>query len=263
MNPLFRTIALFLGLLALVVVAALVMVKYTGEGGGSIPTEQTPAAPQTAAVSPVTMNPDLLNGMDALRDNRLEKARESFARVPESDPGFFEALKNLAMVQWQMGEMEDAEKTFVKLSSLQPDNPGAHLSIGWAQYSLGRHAEAELSTLRAIELDPNSVAARYNVALFRLSQGRLPEAIKAYHRAMSRDGAMAYVGTAREHLLQLMERRPDFADVHYALAYFANAVSNREMEIEELEKYLALNPAGPAVEVARARLAEAKEASRR
>jgi tetratricopeptide (TPR) repeat protein len=263
MNPALRTIALFVGLLALVVVVALLMVKYTGERrGGEADVDPAPLN-MSPGESAVSVHPDLQAGLDAVRDNRLEEASESFAKVPEGDPGYANALSNLAAIQLQLGELQGSWMTLMQLSALQPDNPDVYAAIGWVLYLLGRNAEAEMAALRAIELDDNHVAARYNVALYRLVQNRLPEAIKAYHRAMSRDGAMQYVGAAREHLVELQRNRPEFAEVHYALAYFANAVSNTEMEIEELEKYLALNPGGPAVEVARSRLAEAKEASRR
>jgi tetratricopeptide (TPR) repeat protein len=263
MNPLVRTIALFLGLLAVVVVASLVMVKYTRDGAGEGREAQTAAPAPSLEEGLVPLNADLVRGLDALKRNELSEARESFAKVPESDASYFEALRSIAMIEWQTGEFEAAEAAFLKLSALQPDNPEAHISIGWAQYRLGRLAEAESSVLRAIELDGNSVAARYDVAFFRLAQGMLPEAIKAYSRAVVRDGAQQYFGTARQHLLQLLEERPDLAEIHYALAYFAHAINDRILEIEELEKYLAMNPTGPAVEVARSRLADAREAVQR
>lgn len=263
MNPLVRTIALFLALLVLVIVASLLMVKYTRESPVEDPEPQAASPSRSLEEGLVPLNPDLVHGLDALKRNELQEARESLARVPEGDSSYFEALRNIAMIDWQAGDYEAAERAFVKLSNLQPDNPDAHISIGWAQYRLGRLAEAETSALRAIELDGNSVVARYDVAFFRLAQGMLPEAIKAYSRAVVRDGAQQYFGTARQHVLLLLEERPDYAEIHYALAWFAHAINDRITEIEELEKYLAMNPTGPAVEVARSRLVDAREAVQR
>ncbi len=263
MNPLVRTIVIFLALLAVVVVASLLMVRYTGEKPLGDREAQTGSPSPFAEQGLVPLNTDLVMGLEALKRNDLDAAREQLAKVPESDPSYFEALRNLAMIAWQTGEYEAAESAFGKLAALQPDDPNAQLSIGWAQYRLGRLAEAESSALRAIELDGNFVEARYDVAFFRLAQGMLPEAIKAYSRAVVRDGAQRYFGTARQHILQLQEQRPDCAEIHYALAYFAHAINDRILEIEELEKYLAMNPTGPAVEVARSRLADAREAVQR
>lgn len=195
-----------------------------------------------------------------MSESRPEDARALFESVPESDPGYFEALQKLANMQWQEGDFEGALESFAKLAGKLPNDPSAYLNLSWVLYRLGRPFDSEVAALRAIEIAPDLVAARYNVAFFRLAQGNIPDAIQAYVRAMRRDGAMEYFGQARGHLLQLQSERPDFPDVHYALAFFANSIGNRQLEVEELERYLAMNPTGEPVEVARQRLEEAKAA---
>jgi len=259
MSPAIRTIVLFLGLLILVIAASLYFVRTTRTGDG----ERSAAAPEAQTTTPQpALHPDILAGLEALKEFRTEEARALFGGIPETDPSYVEALKNIAKIQWQEGEYGQAMVSFTKLTELVPNDPTMHINLGWAQYRTGLLPASELSTLRALELDPDSVVARYNVAFFRLATGNVPSAMLAYHRAMRRDGAMKHFGQAREHLLQLQAERPDFAAVHYALAYFANSIGNRQQEVEELELYLAMNPQGPAVEVARARLAEAKAALR-
>jgi len=257
MNPAIRTVLVFLGLLILVVAAALYFVRTTREAPGE---QNAPTAPGQGL--PATLHPDVVAGLAALREFRTDEARALFERVPETDPGYGEALKNIANMQWQEGDFAGALKSFSDLSAMLPNDAVNYINLSWAQYSLGLLADSEVSTLRAIEVAPDLLAARYNVALFRLAQGDIPMAMIAYNRAMRRDGAMEYVGQAREHLLQMQAARPDFPDVHYALAYFANSFGNRQLEVEELELYLAMNPEGPPVAVARARLAEAREAMR-
>jgi tetratricopeptide (TPR) repeat protein len=260
MNPAIRTVLVFLGLLLLVIAASLYFVRTTRTDERQPAAQQEPASSALPEAQRPPLHPDIVAGLEALKEFRTDDARALFAGVPEDDPSYGEALKNLANIQWQEGDYEGALTSFAMLSTLYPNDVVTYINLSWAQYRLGLYEDSELSALRALELDPNSVAARYNVAFFRLAQGNIPASMLAYHRAMRRDGAMEYVGTAREHLLQLEDERPDFPDVHYALAFFANSIGNRQLEIEELEKYLAMNPAGPAVEVARARLAEAKEA---
>jgi tetratricopeptide (TPR) repeat protein len=257
MNPAIRTVLVFLGLLILVIAASLYFVRTTREAPG----ERNPATAPGQAAAPA-LHPDVVAGLEALREFRTADARALFERVPETDPGYGEALKNIANMQWQEGDFTGALKSFSDLTAILPNDAVNYINLSWAQYRLGLIADSEVSTLRAIEVAPDLLAARYNVALFRLAQGDIPMAMIAYNRAMRRDGALEYVGQAREHLLQLQAERPDFPDVHYALAYFANSFGNRQQEIEELERYLAMNPEGPAVEVARARLSEAREAMR-
>jgi Flp pilus assembly protein TadD len=248
---------IFLGLLILVIAASLYFVRTTRTGDA----ERAPALPQEQHSSP-PQHPDLQAGLEALREARPDEAREAFERVPENAPGYLEALSNLAKLQWQEEDFEGARSSYAKLTAIRPDDPVPYINLSWAQYRLGRPADSELSTLRAIEVAPDLVSARYNVAFFRLAQGNTADAIPAYVRAMRRDGAMEYIGTARAHLMQLQSDQPEFPDVHYALAFFANSIGNRQLEVEELERYLAMNPAGPVAEVARKRLAEAKEAIR-
>ena len=257
MNPAIRTLLVFLGLLIIVIAASLYFVRTTRDAPG-----EQHAAAEPGQSAPATLHPDVVAGLEALKEFRTEDARALFEKVPETDPGYGEALKNIADIQWQEGELEGALKSFSDLTAILPNDAVAYINLSWAQYRLGLLADSELSTLRAIEVAPDLLAARYNVAFFRLAQGDIPLAMIAYHRAMRRDGAMEYVGQAREHLLRLQADRPDFPDVHYALAYFANAFGDRRLEVEELQRYLAMNPEGPPVEVARARLAEAEEAMR-
>jgi tetratricopeptide (TPR) repeat protein len=255
MSPAIRTIVIFIGLLILVIAASLYFVRTTRTGDA----EQAPAMPQEQS-SPQPQHPDLQAGLEALSESRPEEARALFESVPESAPAYIAALQNLANMQWQEGDYEGALESFNRLATKLPNDPGAYINMSWALYRLGRPFDSEVTTLRAIEIAPDSVAARYNVAFFRLAQGNIPDAIQAYVRAMRRDGAMEYLAQARAHLLQLQSERPDFPDVHYVLAFFANSIGNRQLEVEELERYLAMNPTGEPVEVARQRLEEAKAA---
>ena len=148
---------------------------------------------------------------------------------------------------------------FKKLVVLQPRNADVRATTAWAYYRLGRLVEAEIFALAAIDINPQHLGARYNLGLFRLAGGSLPRAIDSYRDVMLDDPEGLHVTRALEDLLYLAQERPEFADAHYGLAYFSNAMGQIELEVEHLEKYLALNPSGPAVEVARTRLAEARK----
>jgi tetratricopeptide (TPR) repeat protein len=239
---------------------ALLILAFFATGGCGGDGEQETAADGSAEkADPVELHPELLEAQKALGERDLRKARRHLEAVPADDPSYLLALDALTTVCVTLGELESALQIYEELVELKGEDPQLFLGMGWVQYRLERFGEAELATLRAIELAPEDPGARYNVALFRLAAGRLPEAITAYQRAMKRDFEMAYVRTARAHLLGMQEARPDFPDVHYVLAYFANSLGNHREEIDELERYLAMDPQGPAVEVAIGRLEEARE----
>lgn len=223
------------------------------------PGPETDLAAAKSAAAPADMHPGLQAAAQALAAQDLPGARDHLESVPPGDPSYPSALANLLTVYASLGEMEAVAESYAKLAAVRTGDPQLFLGMGWAQYRLGRFAEAEVSALRAIELSAEDPEPRYNVAFFRLAQGRLSEAIEAYHRAMKLDFEMGFVYEARGHLVLLKEQRPDFADVHYALAYFANSLGDRSEEMNQLERYLAMDPQGPAVEVARTRLTEARD----
>lgn len=222
--------------------------------------EAPPAEAGEAGGAVVEVHPEMLAAQEAAAAGDLQETRRHLEAVPPEDPSYLIALGNLTTIYTTLGELELALDAYRKLAELKGDDPQVFLGMAWTQYRLGRYGEAEVSALRAIELDGEDAASRYNVAFFRLAQGRLPEAVRAYHAAMKLDFDMAYVGSAEGHLLRLLEERPDFAEVHYILAYIANAKGNRREETDELERYLDLAPQGPVADVARARLAEARAA---
>lgn len=211
------------------------------------------------------MHPDLVAGREALEAGRLDEARGLLENVPAGDPAHAQALRELVRVHAARGDHAATEDAVSRLIALRPEREEVrgelaelYIVLGWTQYLQDRALDAELNTLRALELQPDSVHARYNLGLYRLVQGDRPRAIQAYARAMDLDAAMRYVTRARENLAELREERPDFADVHYALAFFANSLRDRESEVEALERYLELMPDGPASDQARKMLAEAR-----
>jgi len=242
--------------------ALLLLLVVTGacQGPAEEPAPAERAGVEAPALTSEDLHPGLLAAQEAIETQDLEEARRQLESVPPDHPSYLLALGNLTTVYATQGELELALDTYRKLVELKTGDHQVFLGMGWVQYRLGLVEGAEHSALRAIEIASEDPESRYAVAFFRLVRGRLPEAVEAYHRAMQLDFEMVFVGTARAHLLRLQQERPDFPDVHYALAYFANSLGNRREEIDELERYLAMDPEGPAVEVARSRLEEARKA---
>jgi Tfp pilus assembly protein PilF len=233
-----------------------------GCGSAEAPPAAPVDSPVATAPAPVALlHENIAPAREALQGGRVDEARGLLEAIPDDDPSYLVALRELGTLYASVGEHDAALRAFTTLTSYETDNPDLFYGRAWVEFAAGDPVAAELSTLRVLELAPDSLPARYNVAFFRLAQGRLTEASQAYHRAMKRDFAMEYVANARGHLLRLQESRPEFADVHFALAAIANAMGNRAEEEAELERYLAMEPAGPAVQVASRRLEELKGAA--
>ncbi len=257
MNPTLRTALVFSGLL-LAVIAASFFYSRTIRGLPAVP---APSTGTTGALPDAReLHPDVAAGIEALRAERFEQARQLLESIASSDPSYLIALQNLAAAHTALGDFDSALRVLGELAERQPDDPNLYLSLAWAQHRVGLDGEAERSTLWALEVDPRNLAARYAVAYFRVARGALAGAIRAYHRAVQQDVSQTHLLQAAQDLEQLQDGRPDLAEVHYALAYFARLLGDSTVEQEELDAYLAMEPSGPAAEVARERLAEVRQA---
>ncbi len=215
----------------------------------------------TKAPLPKDLHPNLAAGLEAIQANDLVKAAGLLAGVPSENPGYPLALQNLGFVQYQAGNAQESLETYNRLRSLQPEEAHTHIGLSWALFGLRRYAEAEHAGLRALELAPNNVAARYNVALFRVARGMIEDAILSYRRAMRRDSMNKHLAAALTDLKHLEEWEPELAEVHYALAFFANSRGARQEEMDELEIFLKMDPTGPAADQARANFERLQKAA--
>jgi Flp pilus assembly protein TadD len=259
MNSTVRTALVFSGLLVAVVAASYLYSRSIRD----VPSASASAAggQQNAPPDQRELHPGVKAGIDALRAERFEEARQQLESIASDDPSYLVALQNLGSAYTALGELEAAHSALAKLAELQPDDPVLYLSLAWAQHRLGLDLEAERTALWALEIDPRNLAARYDVAYFRVAQGTLAPAIRAYQRAVQQDVSQTHVMRAAQNLEQLQAARPALAQTHYAMAYFARVLGQSRVEREELEAYLALEPSGTAASVARERLNEVPQAS--
>ena len=254
-----RTILLAGGLLVLLALGVYSLSRSLSE---SFDPDRTAVGEGRSAppAAPAELHPDLAAGLEALKKDDLQLARELLEKVPASHPTYSVALHRLSAVYERSGENRLALEALDRLVGIQPDNPETHLALGWALYRSGRFDQAELAALHALEVEPQHLTARYDVALFRVAMGEVADAVRAYHRALGMDRQRRHLVRAETHLRELESQLPELADVHYALAYFGKVLGAREQEAASLERYLAIAPQGPVADVARARLEEARAA---
>ena len=262
MNPVVR-IALLIGALLAVVIAGSYYYSRSLEPaatGGSAAGAPT-ATPGMDVLVGQEVDEHLSAGLAAIKDNRLDDARASLEQVPEDDAGYLIALSNLAHVRAKLGDFPGANAALEKLHAMQLETQDTVALQAEVQYRLGDYAGAELSILRAIEIDDSKAILRYELALFRVAQGQLPEAIATYERAIASDPSRDAIGTALDQLSALHEAHPDLAAVHYALAYFGRRLAQPDLELEELQHFLAHETTSQAADLARNRLAELEKVS--
>lgn len=85
------------------------------------------------------------------RLKRLDRANETFARVPKSSPMYANAEMQMGINMEQMGRSEDATRHLERLIAERPDDVDAHVSLGNVLRSRKLFAEAAEVYTRAIE----------------------------------------------------------------------------------------------------------------
>ena len=254
MNPVIRIALLLVALLAVVIAGSYFYSHSVKSGNVTDVPRQFEPTPAPDVIVDADLNPDLTEGLQALQDNRLEEARASLEKVTDSDPGYLLALRNLGQVRGLLGDWEGAREALERLVAMQLDTSDALTALSQVQYRLGDFDAAELSALRALEIGEADPMLSYDLALYRVAQDRLAEALDTYERAIERDPAGVRIMKALERLMSLHDEHPELPTVHYALAYFARRLARLDLEIQELEHYLATAPQGQTAEFARERL---------
>jgi len=257
MNPVIRIALLLVALLAVVIAGSYFYSRSVKTGVVTDVATPSDPAPAPEALLGADVNPDLAAGMRAFQDNRLEEARASLEKVPEADPGYLLALRNLGQVRGLLGDWEGAREALERLVDIQLDTRDSLAALGQVQYRLGEFEAAEFSALRALEIEQGDPMLRFDLALYRVAQNRLAEALDTYERAIELDSERALTMKALHRLMSLHDEHSEIPTVHYALAYFARRLSRLDLEIQELEHYLQTNPTGQTAEFARQRLDEA------
>ena len=219
-------------------------------------TETVESGPQP--IDAESLDPAMRAGLDAIAEDRIDEAIAQFQQVPADSPQHLEAMQQLGVLYTREGRFEEAANVLLRLTAMAPDSAEAHALLGWVLHLGGRPRDAEISALRALELNPNHLASRYNIALYRVAQGRSQEAIASYIRAMNVDPNAAEIVKHRDRLAQYTEQNDEKPAPHYALAFFANSMQDRDLEIKELERFLELVSGGPEADTARERLAAAQ-----
>ncbi len=258
MNPVIRIALLLAALLAVVIAGSYFYSRSMKSGDADAVPVQPEPLPAPEILIGTEVHPALAEGLEALQDNRLEEARASLEQVPETDPGYLVALRNLGQVRALLGDWEGAREALERLVSMQLDTHDALAALGQVYYRLGDYDAAEVAALRALEIEAGDPMLRYDLALYRVAQDRLAEALDTYERAIDRDPDHGRVMKALQRLIALHDEHPELPSVHYSLAYFARRLARLDLEIEELEHYLATEPTGQTGQFARERLAEAR-----
>jgi tetratricopeptide (TPR) repeat protein len=198
----------------------------------------TSSTPSRAPESPYTVSARELKipgkahdefnkGLDRLAKKDQNGSLSHFMKAVQLFPGYFEALYHQGIVQTNLGQLQKAMQAFQKALVLSGGRYARALfGIGYLHYLQGNAAEAETTIRKGLEIDPNSPDGYVVLGMTLLRLNRPDEAEKS----------------AREALL----RNPNTANAYLVLADSCAHRQNYREQIQDLDSYLRLEPAGPA-----------------
>ena len=206
-------------------------------------------------------NPQVRNLLGAAYEAKQDvaRARESYARASELDPGYATAALNLARLDLREGKTAEARAGYEAVLEKHPDQPVALVALAKMASDEGRAQEGVALLERAREKNPNAVQPRLILANYQLRRGNAREALtlarEAHEISPQLPAAALLLGRAQianglsdeavETLGALAERYPDSVDAHMQLALAYGQKRDVERTRRELERVLELNPGNP------------------
>ncbi|SEG60194.1 Predicted O-linked N-acetylglucosamine transferase, SPINDLY family [Bryocella elongata] len=183
------------------------------------------AAAQADAGQQARFHARMNEGVTHLRAARWREGAASLAAAIEIDPRSADAVSNLGVALYYLGDAERARVCYLKALELNPKLASAHSNLGQALLALGRNSEAASSLIKAVELDPKLTDGWVNLGA-----------------ALNAIGKHAAAGEASRHALELDPNNLE------ASLNFGNAFKQEGMLQEAAQCYrrvIALNPRDP------------------
>ena len=166
-------------------------------------------------------------GLERLAKKDLAASLSHFTKAAQVFPDYFEAFYHQGLVETSLGQMGKAMQSFQKSIDLSGGRYAwADFGIGYILYLEGKAAEAEAIIRRGLELDQNCADGFVLLGMTLLQLNRTEEAEKSAREALLRD--------------------PRSADAYLVLADANARKQNYREQLQGLDAYLRLEPAGPA-----------------
>lgn len=166
-------------------------------------------------------------GLERLAKKDQNGSLNHFMKAIQLFPGYFEALYHAGIVHTNLGHLEKAMQSFQRAVVTSGGRYAkAVFGVGYLHYLQGRTAQAETTIRRGLEIDPNSPDGYVILGMTLLRLNRTDEAERSAREALVRD--------------------PNAANAYLVLADTCARRQNYREQIQDLDSYLRLDPAGPA-----------------
>ncbi|MGA3066728.1 MAG: tetratricopeptide repeat protein [Tepidisphaeraceae bacterium] len=128
-----------------------------------------------------------------LSDSDRPASIASFRQAIALQPGFLEALNNLARMLLATGSPGEAIEVFAELVRLDPNAAEAHVYLCYALADAGKIDRALTHGRRGVELKPDFSSAHHALANMLKETGQIEEAVDHYRRAVELNPREAFL----------------------------------------------------------------------
>lgn len=122
-------------------------------------------------------------GINFLRNNRLEEAKNIFVKIIEISSEDVETWYLLGCIHGMQGKLNESEECSRRVIILCPDHSEAHVSLGNVLVNTGRLNKAILHFQAALQINPSNALAYNNLGNTLREQGKIRGAIECYRYA--------------------------------------------------------------------------------
>ena len=204
--------------------------------------------------NPKSADARVLLGRFYVARNRNADAEQEFQKALAITPDHKPALLNLATLQDQLGRKQEAEQYYKRLAvfpdkTLNPD-------YGIFLFQQGRKEEAIREFDRLARQDPEDRTARTRLVAAYQASNRIPEAEKVLDEALKKNGkdmdallqrgelliAAKKYSDAEANLNRVLHMEPNSPAVHYILSKLYQVTGRAQMQRQQLNEVLRLNP---------------------
>ncbi|HUR41661.1 MAG TPA: alkaline phosphatase family protein [Verrucomicrobiae bacterium] len=167
--------------------------------------------------------------------NRIDDAREIFARVAKERPEMLDAISGLGYCALRKNELDEAARQFETVLAKKPDDSQATEGLGYVRYRQRRGAEARALFGKVLAAYPNNTEVRQLYSQLKSVERRVvvivvdglrPDAIDAAPAPKMRELASAGASTPSARAVGITETLPSLATIvtgrspaHHGLDY--------------------------------------------
>jgi tetratricopeptide (TPR) repeat protein len=128
------------------------------------------------------------------------QAIDAYRHVLSVSPAHVDALINLGMLSYEIGDLENSSACFLRAVQVEPDNAVAHFNLGSVLDELAQLEAARQHLRIAVRLDPHYADAHYNLAFVCDKLGSNIEARQHWQRYIHLDPTSPWCDYARQRL---------------------------------------------------------------